>query len=478
MQLRGNIFAATVTALCLFSTALIEQATAQQPENGTTSGQPTVQEKIVIDKIWSAVRAGFCLLTHGDNQYVAYYNSDRRMVVAMRKLSDKEFTKTVLPSSTDTYKRGKGGTMQGWDSHNYITMAVDADGYIHVAGNMHVDPLLYFRSEKSGDTTVMKKVDTMVGSDERRCTYPKFMKGPDGNLIFHYRDGSSGNGREIYNIYDVKTKTWRRFFDKSLIDGLGKRNAYQNGPRLGPDGWYHLLWVWRETPDAATNHDLSYARSRDMIHWETAAGAPLTLPITIESKGTIVDPIPVKGGIINGCDKFAFDSKNRLVVTYHKHDASGNTQAYAARFVGDKWLISQISDWKDRHVFEGGGSGPSTFGTSISLGSIEQHSPGKLALSFGHWKEGSGLLLMDEETLAPLGAEKKIDKAPRFPKELAKIQSDFPGMGIRWANDLGPAPDKSSTYMLRWETLGSNRDRPREGALPENSDLVLYKIGN
>ncbi len=224
-----------------------------------------IKEKVVIDKIWSAVWVGFCLRTHGDKQYVAYYNADRRMVVGMRQLSEDRFTTAILPSrSNKPPGRGDSTTIQGWDSHNYITMAVDKAGHIHLSGNMHANKLTYFRSQVAGDITSMKQIDVMVGAAENRCTYPKFMKGPDGILLFHYRDGGSGNGQEIYNVYNDQTRSWRRFLDTTLIHGRGKRNAYQNGPRLGPDGRYHLLWVWRETPDAATNHDLSYARSRDL----------------------------------------------------------------------------------------------------------------------------------------------------------------------------------------------------------------------
>ena len=35
----------------------------------------------------------------------------------------------------------------------------------------------------------------------------------------------------------------------------GPHSAYPVGPLLGPDGCYHIVWVWRDTPDAATNHD-------------------------------------------------------------------------------------------------------------------------------------------------------------------------------------------------------------------------------
>lgn len=432
-----------------------------------------VLEKINIDKIWSTVRVGFCLLTHGDKQFIAYYNNARRMVVGVRNLGDKKFNLSIIPSKSENPPtRQTSSTIQGWDSHNYIRMAVDKEGYLHLAGNMHANPLTYFRSEKPLDPATLKQLP-MVGNREKRCTYPKFMQSPDGELLFHYRDGGSGKGDEIYNIYDVKTKTWRRFLKKPFISGLGKCNAYQNGPRLGPDGWYHLNWVWRDTPDAATNHDLSYAKSKDLINWVTAGGEKLPKPITPKDTATIVDPIPVKGGIINGCNKMGFDSKGRVVLAYHKHDKNGDTQAYAARFVDGKWLIKQISDWKGKHIFKGGGSGPSKFGTSIRLGKISNVGNGQLGLYFKHWKAGRGILVFDEETLKPI----RIDPEPeKFPEEVMKMNSKFSGMGIRIAGDSGTSPDSKVKYILKWESMPPNRDRPRDKPWPEDSDLILYKL--
>ncbi len=441
-------------------------AGAATPEGSKTIDEsrepPAVLEKVVIDKIWSAVPVGFILLTHGDTQYVAYYDSDRNMAVGQRTLTEKSFTKTVLPSN------------QGWDSHNYITMAVDNGGFIHLSGNMHARPLVYFRSGKPGDSNTLKQIKSMTGSNEKRCTYPKFMKGPKGDLIFHYRDGGSGNGVEIYNTYDLKTKTWRRMMDTPLISGIGRSNAYQRGPTLGPDGWYHLIWMWRDTPDVATNHDLSYARSRDLLNWETVAGKPLKLPITPENNGTIIDPVPVKGGLHNSNHHFGFDSKGRVVVTYYKHDDTGNTQAYAARFDDGAWRIRTVSDWDGRHIFKGGGSGPSTFGTSLGLGKIRQYAEGRLAIPFSHWKAGRGLLVIDEETFELIRVAQQPKKVPA---SLMKTTSDFPGMGVRWRDDTGTPPDPDSRYVLRWETLGRNRDRPRTPPLPESGELVLYKLG-
>ena len=57
-------------------------------------------------------------------------------------------------------------------------MAVDATGRLHLSGNMHCVPLVYFRMEKPGDIQTFKRVTKMVGSEEKRATYPRFIKGP------------------------------------------------------------------------------------------------------------------------------------------------------------------------------------------------------------------------------------------------------------------------------------------------------------
>ena len=452
-------------------------AFAPAAETPNAKGAPMIEEKVVVDRIWSAVRVGFCLLTDGERQYVAYYDSDRRLAVAFRKPGAPSFVKTVLPSRSDAPPtRQTSSTIQGWDSHNYVTMALDARGFLHLAGNMHASPLTYFRSRAPYDATTLEQILSMTGSREDRCTYPRFLKTPEGRLVFLYRHGGSGNGDEILNVYDEASRSWRRLSDQPLLAGEGRNNAYPHGPTLGPDGWYHLLWVWRQTPAAETCHDLSYARSRDLVHWENAAGEALKLPITLSSPGTIVDPIPIDGGIINGCQRIGFDRRNRVLATYYKYDENGDSQAYIARFDDGRWRVRQISAWKGKHIFRGGGSGPATFGTHLGLEAIEPGDDGKLALPYRHWLYGSGVLVVDEETLEPLGTAPAPKRPPRYPEELTRAQSDFPGMSVNWAEDQGKSPDPKSRYVLRWETLGVNRDRPRPEPWPENGELVVYKI--
>jgi len=64
----------------------------------------------------------------------------------------------------------------------------------------------------------------------------------------------------------------------------------------GPNA--HMTITWRETPIASSNHDLSYARSQDLISWESSDGSPIKLPIVLAT-GEIIDPIPEHGGLLD-----------------------------------------------------------------------------------------------------------------------------------------------------------------------------------
>ncbi len=419
------------------------------------SAEPAV-EIIDIEPVWAAHSVGFCLLTHGDQQFVAYYDAKRQMTIAQRRLGETSWIFNKLPRHTQ------------WDSHNYITMAIDSAGHLHVAGDMHCVPLVYFRTSRPLDITTLEPLHRMTGQREQRATYPVFITGPSGELIFRYRDGSSGNGDDLYNVYDVETRTWRRLMDEPLTAGEGKMNAYCTKPLLGPDGLFHVVWVWRDTPDAATNHDLCYARSRDLVHWESAAGKPLKLPITLAT-ADVVDPVPPGGGMINGNTHVGFDSDHRPIVTYHKYDERGRTQIYAARFEGGKWVTRPVSDWDYRWEFGGGG----TLIFDVSLGAAKPIGDGRLALRY-RYPGKSGTWVLDEATLKPIAGEKP-PRGRATPRGLYKLESEFPGMIRHVRGDTGSAPP-GVRFVITWETLPSNRDRPRPEPWPAPSMLRLVKI--
>jgi hypothetical protein len=418
----------------------------------------TVEDSWEIAEVPAGFPVGFCLLTSGQKQYAAYYDDERRMTVASRLIDSDKWTFQVLPSKV------------GWDSHNYITMAVDDEGQLHVSGNMHASPLVYFRTESPGDVTTLEKMP-MTGEKENRATYPKFIRDAEGRLVFHYRHGGSGRGIEIYNLYDPEAGQWQRLLDQPLIDGEGRMNAYMDGPKMGPDGWFHMHWVWRDTPDCATNHHLSYARSKDLLHWESAFGHKVTLPVVLGQKSLWVDPIPSRGGIINGGHKLFFDANQRPVITYHKRDAEDNMQIYAARAEEGQWVIRRLTNWDAPVPFSGRGS----MGfIGIRIKPLERVEPGLLTMTYQHKDYGNGRLVIDEATLRPL--DKKFEMPPDYSARLNRVRSDFPGMTVQRTNDIGDSGDPATKYILQWETLKRNFDRPRQPPLPEPSMLRLYKL--
>jgi len=426
------------------------------PRAGGTGPEYAVEQVIDIAPVWSGHPVGFHLLTRGDRQFVAFYDAERQMTVGSRRLDETAFRLVRLPERV------------GWDSHNYIRMTVDDDGCLHLAGNMHCVPLKYFRTAKPHDVATFERIEAMVGREERRVTYPHFLRGPGGALIFTYRDGGSGRGNQIYNVYDHAAKAWRRLIETPLTDGQGKMNAYLSGPTKGPDGRYHLVWVWRDTPDCATNHDPSYARSRDLLHWETVRGEPVRLPMTLQTPGLIVDPVPAGGGVINGNVALGVDGRGRPIVSYHKFDAAGNTQVYNARFEAGAWRVRQVTEWDYRWEFGGGGS----IEFEVRVGGVRAGPDGRLTQSYRHPTHGSGTWMLDEATLKPVG--RAPSREARVPKALGSPESKAPGIQVRWHWSEGQGGRPGVRYALRWETLGRNRDRPRPGPPPQPSMLRLY----
>lgn len=259
----------------------------------------------------------------------------------------------------------------------------------------------------------------------------------------------------------------RRLLDTPLTSGQNKMNAYLHGPSKGPDGLFHLCWVWRDNFGCESNHDPCYARSADLIHWETAAGLPLQLPITIETTD-IVDPVPAGGGIINGNVKLGFDSKKRPIVSYHKYDAAGNTQIYNARFEDNAWKIRQATQWDYRWDFSGGGS----INFEVRVDGVEPHGQGVLKQTFTHKKYGDSAITLDENSLEPIGP---LPRKEAGPPETPAAEPVSSGLEARQAYDLGHGDDPAVRYSLQWETLPRNRDKPREGDPPLPQMLRVLK---
>ncbi len=128
---------------------------------------------IDVAPVWSGHPVGFALLTHGERQFVGFYDADRKLTIGSRKLSQTSWHFVKLPETL------------GWDSHNYITMAVDDDGCIHLCANMHTGPLVYFRTSKPDDIDTFERFANMIGRDRGQMHVSELLSGAEQRVHLH-----------------------------------------------------------------------------------------------------------------------------------------------------------------------------------------------------------------------------------------------------------------------------------------------------
>ncbi len=425
----------------------------------------------VVDTVWTGAPTGFGAIEAHDKIYVAYYDASRRLTVA------------AIDEKTGMVRRkALENTFEGWDTHHFLVLTMDGGRYLHVAGNMHATPLVYARMTRPEELDSLRLIPSMVGSDEEYTTYPAFLNTKQGDLVFMYRSGHDEEGKTLLNVWNGKA--WRRLFSQPLFAYSRSRyySAYPTLPTPDAQGVYHMAWVWRGSTDVRTNCCLSYARSKDLRSWEDSHGDPVPLPIA-PGKGDPVDRISVDSGLLNQV-QIGFDFRNRPIVTYIKYDADGHTQLYNARLEDRGWAVHQASRWHDRWTLEGGGSIPRL----ISYSPVHVGDDGLLHQTGHHWKEGDYRFALDPETLEPCAdaacngrtltmrntrppPEQGIDKTPRTS-----------GWAVHTLRVMD-AEGKATSYMLRWETQPSNRDRPRactteapRACDPPPAPLELYEL--
>jgi hypothetical protein len=282
------------------------------------------------------------LVTFRNTQYIAFYDDSANVIIGKRELNEGKW---------QLHRTGFKGKVS--DAHNVICIMADGDGYLHMAWNQHNNNLHYCRSISPGSLTFTQQMP-MTGIHEDEVSYPEFYKLENGNLIFLYRDGGSGNGNLVINSYDIKSKKWSQV-NGNLIGGEGKRSAYWQAC-TDSLGTFHISWVWRETPDVATNHDMCYARSKDGGRtWEKSTGEKYILPITAAT-AEYACHIPQKSELINQTSMFA-DSKGRPFIVSYWADSGTNVPQYHLIYKeGKSWQVYNTAFRKTAFSLSGTGT--------------------------------------------------------------------------------------------------------------------------
>lgn len=282
------------------------------------------------------------VVSHNGFQFVSYYDSVGYVVLAKRKITSNKW------EVKHTNYRGNVK-----DAHNIISMMVDGDGYLHLAWDHHGNKLHYCKSTEPFGLELTPEMP-MTGNKETKVTYPEFYRLANGDLLFFYRDGSSGNGNFIINKYSISTKTWQRLQDV-LIDGEGKRNAYWQSC-VDVKGTIHISWVWRESADVSSNHDMCYAASDDGgVTWHNSKANVYKLPIT-QATAEVVLVISQKSELINQTSMTADEDGKPYIATYFKPTGSNVPQYQLLYFTGKEWRINQVSNRQTPFSLSGAGT--------------------------------------------------------------------------------------------------------------------------
>jgi beta-glucanase (GH16 family) len=269
------------------------------------------------------------VVSQGQNQYVAYYDSAGYVTLGKRRLPAGPWQVQRTPYQ---------GNVK--DAHNVISLMADGAGYLHLSFDHHNNPLHYCRSTAPGSLS-MGALEPMTGQQEQKVSYPEFHRYPNGDLLFMYRDGGSGNGNLVLNRYDQKTRKWTRLHNV-LIDGEGQRNAYWQAC-IDPRGTIHVSWVWRESPNVASNHDMAYARSLDGGKtWQKSTGEAYKLPITAGT-AEYAARIPQNSELINQTTITTDAAGAPYIASYWRPQGTQVPQ-YQLIYLKDKqWRTTQIS---------------------------------------------------------------------------------------------------------------------------------------
>jgi hypothetical protein len=323
------------------------------------------------------------LQTFGNQQFATWYGRHQYDPAATYNNRIWIGRRTLGSSEWEIFKHPTYTANNIADGHDVISFGIDGDGFMHLSWGMHGDEFHYAKSTTpvTGNGPISLGPDVTMTGTENTVTYPQFLRLPDGDLIYLFREVASGNGDIYINRYEPDTGVWSNVHGSAstqnpFIKGTGwtpNYNAYLNMPQLGgPYGnGIVLTWCWRYEPAGGdspagedgyqTNNMLAFGRSPDAgLTWNRFDGTPYALPISRDGENG--DPataaehivnIPEGSSLINQASTCLDANDNPVTCTWWAPGtAEGNfRRQYMVVFRNDHGTPSTADDsWDARQV--------------------------------------------------------------------------------------------------------------------------------
>ena len=328
------------------------------------------------------------LCTFDGYQYSAYYDTVgtvQTVCFARRTVSETAVGEWEIVQTDSAFSNGDESS---WDAHNVISFGIcPADGTLHFSWDHHNNTLRY-RKSVAGLCTTNKAAwgagmfgaeqNWLVNSStpETDVTYPQFCATPDGGLVFNRRIGISGNGDQLFQIYNPATGTWNPHVEFISRDGTytgpnpvgstvtaTERCAYINGLDVDTNGVAHVTWTWRESASQHGNRDICYAFSPDRgTNWYNSAGTHLADTsigehITMNSEGITVVPLNMRQLMINQQAQCVDNDGRVHALMLHRRQDPGYEPEVFSKIFSVKFTAyyhyfrdSQSASWTQRRI--------------------------------------------------------------------------------------------------------------------------------
>ncbi len=224
------------------------------------------------------------------------------------------------------------------DPHDNAALAIDSQGYIwvFVSGRATARPGWKFRSKKPYSVAAFD----FIRQDEMTYPEPRYIPGFGFfNLFTKYT-----NGRELYWETSTNGINWSAH---QKLAGIG--GHYQVSNVRKSDNMIASFFNRHPGGDVDKRTDVYYVQTTNYgVTWTTAAGVPLTMPLTTTNNPAKVFDYASQAKLIYTCD-LNFDTNGNPVMLYvvsrhYQPGPQGDPREWTiARWTGTNWVSSVIT---------------------------------------------------------------------------------------------------------------------------------------
>jgi len=237
--------------------------------------------------------------------------------------------------------------------HTQTSLAIDGQGYLHVAYGMHNNPMRLVTSnlpEDIGAGFSAPPPSAVAAFSGGAYTYPNMTTAPNGDIYMIVRDQRSSYANQQGRLFrfDNANRSWSEL---PPFAGQSGTTFYPDQILADESGDLHILWEWAAGGAQAARHYGSYARfDPDTSTYFRADGVAFPAgPIDIATADIYqgLEGSETFASNVHGVQsaKLALDDEGRPLIAYG-YSMTGNDSGYQhrlARWNGSQWTRSMVT---------------------------------------------------------------------------------------------------------------------------------------